>query len=192
MIPARRVAAAAVAAIGISAGVGAATTERPDERLRVELRAAIERAESFADRFDAEVWLVDMSTRLAPMVPAPRERVEILRVAHQEARRAGLEPELVLAVIEVESRFDRFAISRAGAQGLMQIMPFWLDEIGRPGDNLMRVRTNLRFGCTILRHYLDVEGGHLARALARYNGSSGQNWYPARVFAAWRRRWTPR
>jgi len=178
----------ALAALGPGAA-GAATTERPDARLRALLIAAIHETDGFADRFDAEVWLVDMSTRLARIVPDPAERIEILKHVHRESTRVGLDPELVLAVIAVESNFDRFAISRAGAQGLMQVMPFWLDEIGRPGDNLFHVRTNLRLGCTILRYYLDQERGDLPRALARYNGSLGQSWYPARVFRALRTRW---
>ena len=169
-----------------------ATVERPDAQLRALLVAAIEHTDSFDDRFDAEVWLVDMSTRLAPTIPDDEERLAILRHVHREASRNRLQPELVLAVVQVESNFDRFAISRAGARGLMQIMPFWLDEIGRPEDNLFHIRTNLRLGCTILRHYLDLESGHLARALARYNGSAGQHWYPRRVFRAMRERWYPR
>jgi soluble lytic murein transglycosylase-like protein len=165
--------------------------ERPDAAMRAQFREAIKRADSFEDRFDAEVWLLDMSTRLAPTVADPGERLEILRLAHREARQARLEPELVLALIQVESNFDRFAISSAGARGLMQVMPFWLQEIGRPEDNLFQIATNLRFGCTILRLYLDREKGNLSRALARYNGSLGKHWYPDRVFKALRRRWFP-
>ncbi len=168
---------------------GAATTERPDDALRALLIKAIAESDSFVDRFDAEVWLTDMSGRLSDVVLDPAERIEILRRVHQEASRSNLDPELVLALIHVESNFDRFAISSAGAQGLMQIMPFWLDEIGRPGDNLFHIRTNLRLGCTILKYYLEKERGHLARALARYNGSGGQSWYPTRVFKALRTRW---
>ena len=108
---------------------------------------------------------------------------------HAEATRANLEPELVLAVVDVESRFDRFAISRVGARGLMQIMPFWRKEIGRSDDNLFHVKTNLRYGCTILRYYLDAESGNLARALARYNGSLGRRDYPSRVFQALNTHW---
>lgn len=175
--------------LALAAGAGAATLEPPDHRLRALLREAAARADGFEDRFEAEVWLVDMAGRLDGTVHDPGERVDILRHVHREARRARLEPELVLAVIEVESNFDRFAISSAGARGLMQIMPFWLHEIGRPGDNLFRIATNLRYGCTILRYYLDQENGDLARALARYNGSLGQHWYPRRVFRAWKRRW---
>jgi len=167
----------------------AATSEPPDARLRSQLKAAVEQADSFDDRFDAQVWLLDMSSRLARRLPDPRERMELLRLVHAEAARVALDPELVLAVVEVESNFDRFAISRAGARGLMQIMPFWLNEIGRPGDNLFHVKTNLRFGCTILRYYLDAEAGDLPRALARYNGSLGRWEYPERVFHALYTRW---
>jgi soluble lytic murein transglycosylase-like protein len=171
------------------AGTQAATTERPDDELRHVLIQAIDSSDSFADRFDAEVWLTDMSRRLDRKVPDPQERLLILKTAHYEATRAELPPELVLAVIDVESNFDRFAISYAGARGLMQVMPFWLDEIGRPDDDLFDIRTNLRMGCTILRHYLDRERGDRTRALARYNGSVGKTWYPQRVYKALGKRW---
>ncbi len=166
-----------------------ATAEPPDEHLRNLLKAAIEDSSSFQDRFDAQVWLMDMSARLAHRLPDPQERVEFLKLVHAEAVRAALEPELILAVVDVESNFDRFAISRVGARGLMQIMPFWLEEIGRPDDNLFHISTNLRFGCTILRYYLDAEDGNLTRALARYNGSLGSLKYPRRVFRALRTHW---
>ena len=145
----------------------------PDPELREILREAASAADSFEDRFDAEVWLTDMSARLARQVRDPDERIEILTRVHYEAARVELPPELILAVIEVESNFDRYAISVAGALGLMQVMPFWRDEIGRPNDNLIRIDTNLRYGCTILRYYLDKEKGDLRRALGRYNGSLG-------------------
>jgi soluble lytic murein transglycosylase-like protein len=167
----------------------AATSERPDEEMRITLIKAIESSDSFKDRFDAEVWLTDMSQRLEPRVKDPGERLTILKTVHYEAQRAELDPELVLAVIDVESRYDRFAISSAGAQGLMQIMPFWLDEIGRPEDNLFAISTNIRLGCTILKYYLNMEKGNLARALARYNGSLGKFWYPKLVFNALSSRW---
>ncbi len=163
--------------------------EEHDPRLRELLREAVNASDSFRDRFDAEVWLLDMSRRLEKRLPDERERLHLLRIVHYEATRAGLPPELVLAVIEVESNFDRWAISVAGAQGLMQVMPFWLDEIGRPGDNLFHVETNLRMGCTILKYYLDMERGDLTRALARYNGSLGRWKYPDKVFRALRARW---
>jgi len=172
-----------------TATLQAATTERPDDELRNVLIRAIASSDSFEDRFHAEVWLTDMAHRLEEKVPDPAERMLILKSVHYEATRAGLPPELVLAVIDVESNFDRFAISYAGARGLMQVMPFWLDEIGRPGDDLFDIRTNLRLGCTILKHYLDREKGDRARALARYNGSVGKSWYPQRVFMALSKRW---
>lgn len=161
----------------------------PDTELRRRMAAALAEDSARLDRFDAEVWLTDMSNRLARRVPERERRLELLRLIHREANRAELQPELVLAVIEIESGFDRFAISEAGAQGLMQIMPFWLKEIGRPGENLFDVETNLRLGCTILRYYLDKERDDLSRALARYNGSTGQSWYPNRVYRALRERW---
>ena len=167
----------------------AATTERPDDELRTQLIKAINEADSFKDRFDAEVWLLDMSTRLKSRVPDNAERLELLKNVHYEATKAGLHPEMVLAVINVESNFNRWAISNVGAQGLMQIMPFWLKEIPNAGDNLFDIRTNLRFGCTILKHYLDKEKGDFNRALARYNGSLGKVWYPNRVFDTLRTRW---
>ena len=111
---------------------------------------------------------------------------------YQEAQRASLEPELVLAVIETESSFNRFAISASGAQGLMQVMPFWKEVIGRTSDNLTQVHTNLRYGCTILSYYLKKEQGNLPRALARYNGSLGQTWYAERVLENWQRNWLTR
>ncbi|TVQ46711.1 MAG: lytic transglycosylase domain-containing protein [Gammaproteobacteria bacterium] len=180
-------------ALGLGAGLLLATAlpaqEPVDPQLRALLSAAINDSGSFGDRFEAEVWLTDMSRRLTRQVPDVEERLYILRHVHYEAARVDLPPELVLAVIDVESNFDRFAISVAGALGLMQVMPFWLHEIGRPDDNLFHIRTNLRMGCTILRHYLDMENGDLVKALARYNGSRGQRWYADRVLDRLRTRW---
>ena len=161
----------------------------PDPELREVLRVAATAADSFDDRFDAEVWLTDMSARLARQVRDPDERIAILTRVHYEASRAELPPELVLAVIEVESNFDRYAISVAGALGLMQVMPFWREEIGRPDDNLIRLDTNLRYGCTILKFYLDKEKGDLRRALGRYNGSLGKRKYPNKVIDKLSRKW---
>ena len=171
------------------AGLLAASAASPDPAMVALLRDAASEADSFADQFDAQVWLTDMSNRLARQVEDPQERIEILRHVHYEATRAELPPELVLAVIDVESNFDRFAISHAGARGLMQIMPFWLQEIGRPDDNLLHIRTNLRFGCTILKYYLDMERGDLIRALGRYNGSLGKRRYPNKVLDKLRLKW---
>ncbi len=167
----------------------AATRERPDAELRQVLIDAINSSDSFEDRFDAEVWLTDMSRRLQRQIEDPQERIELLTLVHLEASRVDLPPELILAVIEVESNFDRYAVSVAGALGLMQIMPFWLDEIGRPNDNLLHVDTNLRYGCTILRFYLDKEDGDLRRALGRYNGSLGKRKYPNKVIDKLTRKW---
>ncbi|SEO60140.1 lytic transglycosylase domain-containing protein [Aquisalimonas asiatica] len=160
-----------------------------EPELRERLKQAVDESESFENRYVAQVWLMDMSQRLASQVPDADQRLELLRMIHFEATRAELDPELVLAVIEVESNFNRYAISSVGARGMMQIMPFWLDEIGQDDDNLFDIQTNLRFGTTILRHYLDKENGNLTRALARYNGSLGQTWYPERVYRAMERRW---
>lgn len=162
----------------------AATAPSSDPELRSRLRDAVQEAGSFDDRFDAEVWLVDMSGRTKRWLNSQDRRLEILRLVHREATRRGLSPEVVLAVIQVESGFDRFAISAVGAQGLMQVMPFWKKEIGRPEDNLTKVETNLVYGTTILAHYLEKEDGNLAQALARYNGSTGKTWYAERVFDA--------
>ena len=157
--------------------------------LRLLLQQAIKDSDSFNDKYDAEVWLIDMSNRLKKKIKQPEKRLNLLRQIHQEASKANLHPELVLAVIDVESNFDRFAISRAGAQGLMQVMPFWLKEIGQPRDSLFNVRTNLRMGCTILKFYLKKEKGDLTRALARYNGSLGRYKYPNKVFKLLNKRW---
>jgi soluble lytic murein transglycosylase-like protein len=170
-------------------GIAAAQQDYRDPALLELLREAASEADSFTDRFDAQVWLSDMSARLSRQVEDPEERIEILKRVHYEATRAGLPPELVLAVIDVESNFDRFALSHVGARGLMQIMPFWLKEIGRPDDNLFFIETNLRFGCTILKYYLDLEKGDLQRALGRYNGSLGKRDYPNLVVDRLRKKW---
>jgi soluble lytic murein transglycosylase-like protein len=153
------------------------------------LKQAIDSDPGFEDRFDAEVWLLDMSRRLEKFVPDPATRIEMLKLIHYESRRVSLEPELVLALIEVESRFNEFAISVSGARGLMQVMPFWLDEIGISDRNLFKIRTNLRMGCTILRYYMDLESNNLGRALARYNGSLGRDVYPNKVITALNKHW---
>jgi soluble lytic murein transglycosylase-like protein len=160
-----------------------------DPKLRNLLREAIESDAGFEDRFDAQVWLLDMSRRLETFVQDPETRINMLKQIHYEARRVDIEPELVLAVIEVESRFDEYAISVSGARGLMQVMPFWLNEIGISDQNLFKIRTNLRMGCTILRYYIDMEPHDLGRALARYNGSLGKTIYPNKVVKALHKNW---
>jgi soluble lytic murein transglycosylase-like protein len=164
--------------------------EGPDPELRVILLDAIQNADSFPDRFDAEVWLTDMSRRLEDQVPDPNERLEILRNVHRNAMRVHLEPEFVLAVIDVESNFDRFAISASSALGLMQVMPFWVPQLGYKDKNeLFKIDTNTLLGCQILRYYLDMERGDFVKGLARYNGSVGRRWYSDRVLERLRTKW---
>jgi soluble lytic murein transglycosylase-like protein len=138
---------------------------------------------------DTRAWVRAMTRRVVARFPGEDEARHFLAIVRYESMRAGLDPHLVLAVIDVESKFRKYAVSTAGARGLMQVMPFWVKEIGEPGHNLFLERLNLRYGCTILRHYLDRERGNMANALARYNGSLGKDDYPARVLKAWRERW---
>jgi soluble lytic murein transglycosylase-like protein len=144
---------------------------------------------NFRSATDANRWLEAMAQRLEKRIPDRKQRLELLRTVHYEATRAGLDPQLVLGLLEVESGFRKYALSKAGARGYMQVMPFWIKLIGKQGDNLFHLRANLRYGCVILRHYLDIERGDYFRALGRYNGSLGKPEYPNLVFAAWRGRW---
>jgi soluble lytic murein transglycosylase-like protein len=163
--------------------------ELEHQALREFLDQTINSAESFQDRYDAEVWLVDMSARLSRFVKDPQQRLKLLKQIHAAASRADVPPELVLAIIEVESHFDRFAVSSAGAQGMMQVMPFWRNEIGRPEDNLTLNVTNFEYGCRILQFYLQREKGQLHKATARYNGSVGSRRYSNKVYQAWQQHW---
>jgi soluble lytic murein transglycosylase-like protein len=183
--------ATAVALLLVFVGGWCATADTVaiDPTLKQRLQTAIADTSSFDDKYTATVWLTDMAIRLNNRVKDPDERVQILQFVHQEAQRANLSPELVLAVIDTESAFDRFAISVTGARGLMQVMPFWLEELEVPDANLFDIQTNLRMGCTILRYYLDWEKGDLTKALARYNGSVGKTWYPNLVLDRLRARW---
>lgn len=147
-------------------------------------------ASSFKNPLEAADWLTEMSRRLEKRIPSREYRIELLRSIHYEASRAGLDPHLVLGLIQVESNFRKYAVSSAGARGYMQVMPFWVKVIGQPSDNLFHLRTNLRYGCVILRHYLDIERGDLFRALGRYNGSLGQAEYPNMVVSAWHKNWS--
>lgn len=144
---------------------------------------------SFKNSMEAVNWLSEMSRRLEKRIPNHEYRLDLLRAVHYEATRAGLDPQLVLGLIQVESGFRKYAVSSAGARGYMQVMPFWVKVIGQPGDNLFNMRTNLRYGCVILRHYLDIEKGDLYRALGRYNGSLGKPEYPNLVKGAWHGHW---
>jgi soluble lytic murein transglycosylase-like protein len=144
----------------------------------------------FATADEGYQWLDEMSIRLARHVPDQRTRIDFLTTVQYEAKRAGLDPQLVLGVIDIESRFRKYAVSRAGARGYMQVMPFWSGLIGTPQHNLFSLRTNLRYGCVILRHYLDIERGDVTRALARYNGSlNKKSDYAAKVLRAAQSRW---
>jgi soluble lytic murein transglycosylase-like protein len=144
---------------------------------------------NFGNSDDAHKWIDEMSRRLRDRIPDRRERIELLKSVQYEAVRARLDPQLVLGIIQVESNFRKYAVSSAGARGYMQVMPFWIKVIGKPADNLFRLRTNLKYGCVILRHYLDIENGDYFRALGRYNGSLGKPEYPNLVLAAWKGRW---
>ena len=143
--------------------------------------------QGYVERPGVRQWLADMSRRLASRFPDEEARNEFLATVHYEATRAGLDPLLVLGVIHHESNFRKYAISSADARGFMQVMPFWVRLIGTADQNLFQLHTNLRYGCTILRHYLDIEHGDLYRALGRYNGSLGQPEYPTAVMAAMKR-----
>jgi len=134
-------------------------------------------------------WLTEMSQRLQPRIPNFQSRMDFLRTVHFESTRAGLDPQLVLAVIQVESNFRKYAVSRSGARGYMQVMPFWVDLLGRNTHNLFNLRTNLRYGCVILKYYLEREKGDLPRALSRYNGSLGKPVYANSVLKALRATW---
>jgi soluble lytic murein transglycosylase-like protein len=183
--------AALLLAAASSAFAGAQRYEVLSASVRATLSSAVrDRATPQIDDRETRLWIAGMARRIAPRVGDEERARELLQLVHYEARRAGLEPQLVLAVIDVESRFHKYAVSRSGARGLMQVMPFWVKEIGVPSHNLFHERTNVRYGCTILRYYLDREHGNLANALGRYNGSLGSSAYPARVLKAWRERWS--
>ena len=189
----RTASTALLGALALAAGAASAG-EQIYEPLSASVQGALSRAVSdraapqlaFARPEDGARWLAAMSGRLAQRIPDPSTRSELLKTVHYEATRAGLDPQLVLGVMHVESGFRKYAISRAGARGYMQVMPFWVELIGRKEHNLFHLRTNLRYGCTILRHYLDIEKGDLFRALGRYNGALGTAEYPNKVVAAWR------
>jgi soluble lytic murein transglycosylase-like protein len=164
-------------AASVRAGMQASIADAPASR------------HAFSDSIEAVNWLSEMAQRLEKRIPYLRTRLDFLRTVHYEATRAGLDPQLVLSLIQVESNFRKYAVSTAGARGYMQVMPFWVDLIGKKGDNLFNLRTSLRYGCVVLRHYLDIESGNLTRALARYNGSLGKPDYPDLVLRTMRGNW---
>jgi soluble lytic murein transglycosylase-like protein len=166
-----------------------------DPELRNIVQKAIETAPCFADRFDSAVWFRLQEPRLRKLVKDPEERMKILETVFCEASRSDdmrLPPGLVMAVMDVESRFDRWAVSSAGAVGLMQVMPFWPEKLGMKRNELTQVQANIRMGCAILRYYLkrerdDAQKWH--KALARYNGSVGTRGYSDLVVTRWTSRW---
>lgn len=176
--------------------VGAAQAgTQAEEVLSASVRGVLQQAVSdrvapklvFASQREADTWLSEMSRIVAKRIPDADYRMDFLKTVHYEATRAGLDPQMVLGLIEVESGFRKYAVSEAGARGYMQVMPFWVREIGARGQDLFHLSTNLRYGCTILRYYIDMENGDLFRALGRYNGSLGRPEYPNMVRAAWRK-----
>lgn len=175
-----------------TAYAGAQAEEKLSHSVQTSMASAI--ADRSATRLIGEpavvqAWLAEMSTRLASRMPDAEQRREFLTTVQYESSRAGLDPQLVLAVINHESAFRKYAISSASARGYMQVMPFWVRLIGTADHNLFHLRTNLRYGCTILRHYLDIEKGDVVRALARYNGSLGRFEYPNVVLGMQENRW---
>jgi soluble lytic murein transglycosylase-like protein len=182
--------AACFVALAGDAFAGAQQYELLSASVRASLASAVnDRGNADIRDMDTRAWVRGMTRRVSSRFQDEEHARQFLALVRYEAMRAGLDPHLVLAVIDVESKFRKYAISRAGAKGLMQVMPFWTREIGVPGHNLFHERTNLRYGCTILRHYLDRERGNLANALGRYNGSLGQPEYPNLVLKAWKERW---
>lgn len=170
-------------------------TARADEQRDPELKELLQKiigsADCYTDKYDSVVWYKAMEPRLAQFVPTHAERVEILDHVYCEAKRdpaLQIPPDLVLALMEVESRFDRWAVSPAGAVGLMQVMPFWPRQLGVQ-NQLVKVAPNIRMGCEILRYYLRIEHHNWSAALARYNGSTGRRAYPALVMQRWQRVW---
>lgn len=183
--------AAAVAALAAAAAPAAAgPAPSPSTALKAAVSAALSTPDDgFSDAYVKQVWLEVMSQRLKPLVADPARRTKLLLLVHEEATRARVPPDLVLSIIDVESRFDRWAVSSTGAQGLMQIMPFWLRQAGHPGDNLFDPRTNLRLGCTILAYYLRRAHGDIAEALQAYYGRRYGDEYSRRVLRLLSDRW---
>jgi soluble lytic murein transglycosylase-like protein len=181
-----------------SATVTAQAGKQAEENLSASVKSSLTRSVSdfsaaktfFATPQEEAHWLAEMSQRMSRHIKDEDVRRDFLVTLHYEATRAGLDPQLLLGLIEVESGFKKYALSVVSARGYMQVMPFWTKLIGAPDHNLFHLRTNLRYGATILRHYLDIERGDLYRALGRYNGSLGQPQYPNAVVGAWKRHWT--
>jgi soluble lytic murein transglycosylase-like protein len=165
----------------VRAGMHIKVTDKPVKRQQF--------VSLFASEKKAMAWLATMSKRLKKRIPDPKERDDFLMTVYYEARRLALDPQLILGIIQVESGFKKYALSSSYAYGYMQVMPFWIKLIGDPDDDLFHMRHNLRYGCTILRHYLKIEEGDYFRALGRYNGSLGKASYPNLVKSAWHGTW---
>lgn len=192
----RGLALAPMVVVSFTVYAGAQIEEPLADSVRSALAAAVNEAapprpsfDTIEERLDFVRWLGTTGDRLKRRKSEHSTRIEFLEALWYESRRAGLEPELMLALVQIESGFRKYAVSKAGARGYMQVMPFWARLIGE-GDpaRLFHMQTNLRFGCVILRHYLDMERGDLFLALGRYNGSRGRAEYPNAVLAA-RRIW---
>jgi len=180
-----------VIALGTAPAPGARADQQRDPELKSLLQSIIGKTDCFADKYESEVWYKAMEPRMLRFVPTHEARIDILDHVYCEAKRdpsLQLPPDLILALMEVESRFDPWAVSPAGAVGLMQVMPFWPNQLGVQ-NQLVRVAPNIRMGCEILRYYLRVEHRDWTRALARYNGSVGRNTYPALVMQRWQHSW---
>lgn len=175
-----------------AAGAATASDAQRDPELRAVVQQALKSTECFGDQYDSIVWYKLMEPKLRPYLADHDERVALLRTVYCETHRSGaapLPPGLVLAVLDVESRFDRWAVSNAGAVGLMQVMPFWPEQLGMRRRELVSMEPNIRMGCAILRHYLSTEHNDVRRALGRYNGSTRSRDYPDRVVTRWTRYW---
>ncbi len=189
----RTIASALLAFLALTPGLAAAGAQKY-EQLSASVRSSLSKSVSDPSApvpvdVSKDAWVKAVLPKVSARMKDPEAARDLVALVHYEALRAGLEPRLVLAIIDVESAFRKYAVSTAGARGYMQVMPFWVKEIGAEGQNLFHPRTNLRFGCVILRHYLQVEGGNLYNALARYNGSLGAAGYPERVLDVMRTRY---
>ena len=190
----KRAAALALLLLPLHALGGNQIEERLSDSVRAQMQAAIADRAVPTISFDsgaenAHKWLFEMGHRLQARMPDRKTRIEFLKTLYYEATRNGLDPQMVLGLIQVESGFRKYAVSSSGARGYMQVMPFWIKSIGAPNHNLFALRSNLRYGCVILRHYLNIEKGDYFRALGRYNGSLGRPEYPNAVNAAWQGPW---
>jgi len=197
-LPTRRILTVLTAIVFLLVWLPASAGNQVEEALASSVQNSLHRSVSdypaphliFATDGEGLACLADMSSRLASKMPDWPTRRNFLISVQYEATRAGLDPQLVLGLIQHESNFRKYAVSGAGARGFMQVMPFWVRQIGDGGHDLFTLRTNLRYGCTILRHYLDIEQGDLYRALGRYNGSLGRGEYPTAVLGSMRRYWS--